>query len=525
LTGAGDGGQMSEGQFLGQMKYWGAFSISAFSYRILVPYQKRCFNAPCQIGNEIPLCSKQNRHIMNLSVKEIIWMACLGFVFTTFAFIWPYFFKGGSNLRQVRFAFREKLDSLLEKREKRLYFAFVNIDSSLKLAAKNKETEKAKELAAQLPTLRTQLENTIKERMQNDSLNTDSILRYHLAYLYINADTLYNKLQKRQSDSLIAKQGQWPSDSASFFLPALIRDTVLLPGDTCNQPRTVNIRGWYQQENSMFTFFSKNPSFALWLLLTLIQGVIWLVAITMISQQNPQQPNINPNPILDKLRQALGFLKSHDFILSALVTTLFCICVYWIIVDTYSLPDHLFINQFNNRVFLYAIPGYLAATLCFTACLRILAPLQKVNTLNISNQQLSSPELETKQKQLKAFLTLSVIILCFFVFWLSSLFNSINSLHTLKTYTIVARSPFLPYDFVYLMGLAHSMLLGMFYIPVQLKVRQMRLAAENAAPEAVRDQQKVQWWKKVLPNIVELLVPVAPFLTAIIKGLLDAFTG
>jgi hypothetical protein len=444
---------------------------------------------------------------MNFSIPKVIWMACAGLIFTTLAFTWPYTFRVGSPYQQVRLEFRKNLDSLLQNRLVRLDTLKKKLNDRINKGGIH-DTIKAG-LQAKLSNVYILQSATQREAMRNDTLNTDSMTRYHLGYFSVNTDSFYSALKERYESDI--------------QLSVAIRDTVQLEDSVINKTGKTLIKGRYKQEPSSFSFYSRQPSFALWLLLTLIQGVAWFMVIIFIV--TAKIPTDNPVATTGKAGPKdswPGNLKL--FAIAAAVTGIFCYIVYWIITDTYSLPDHLFMKCFNWRVFVYAIPGYLAAVLCFTAYMRILQPLQTAAETNITNCQASSAEFEAMQRRLQMFLMITVVILCFFVLWLSSLFNSINSLHALKSYTTVSGSTFLPYDFVYLMGLAHSLLLAVFYIPVQFKLHSLKEASTTVAVAAGNQPNApLPWWKKILPILLEIMVPVTPLLTALLKGLLDAF--
>jgi len=386
-----------------------------------------------------------------------------------------------SLFHEIRLAACEHMDTLMDERITRLSLAMVEqkrLRDTVCTKCQNKDTQsKATVLAFYmaectkhkdtLAAIIKLYERTQQERMGYHAFNTDTTSKYLTAYLSIRADTLRKLLDTCP----------FSMDSASVTAPFTLADTsaYLLESLKVKYP---NIRLTRMPFPDKMAFFNKYPGFGYWFILGILQFTLWFLMGVLVIGMMPG--------LKQKAREAFSFGGYLWCCLTPfIIIGLFILVVYlWLIGDN-VIKDTYFMNGFNGRMFLYSLPGYSLAVLCFGGYLYVAKSLRGLN------KEYNKPGTDKKNFDLQQFNRLNTAfkflfflcaaILSVFVIWVGSLFLSVNSMDSMKYYSLISGKLFIPNDFIYLIGLVHSLLLVIFYIPVQLEFKSMEVVREQAA--------------------------------------------
>jgi hypothetical protein len=223
--------------------------------------------------------------------------------------------------------------------------------------------------------------------------------------------------------------------------------------------------------------------------------------------------------------------------ISIVVILIFIYYFYGYLNDHFFIQDGFFLKSFSTRMVWYASFGYLIASICFALFLYAanefdilddtkLPDDQQVATALIKIDDKGSTKTE-KYDQLESLFESAFIgsslILSVFVLWVGVLFNAINSTDVLKYYKAISGSrPFLNDDFVYLIGLFHTLLLLIFYTPIKLKFNS--LASVRQVNQNKNDDSK-KFLRFLSDSLPTILVTASPILTGLIQKLINVFAG
>jgi hypothetical protein len=146
------------------------------------------------------------------------------------------------------------------------------------------------------------------------------------------------------------------------------------------------------------------------------------------------------------------------------------------------------------------------------------------NKLEILNTTATKPEADlatfkTEYLRLKSSFTFvfncSAVILSVYVTWLGVLFSAVNNLEVARLYYLSSGKQLLNYDFVYLMGIIHSLLLAIFYFPVRLQFNSLELTVDYKTGDAAATTMT-----KVFKSFGDILLTASPLITTVVqKGL------
>jgi hypothetical protein len=145
--------------------------------------------------------------------------------------------------------------------------------------------------------------------------------------------------------------------------------------------------------------------------------------------------------------------------------------------------------------------------------------LRTTATDKASDLVLLKDQYKTCKRYFNFFFAITAVILSVLVLWVGSLFASVNSLDLFVFLRQRTGYSFLPYDFVYLYGALHSLLLFIFYVPVKLRLLSMSFSIpeeQDGDKIAIKDTLK-----KILVRFVEILAASSPLLTAILQKSLE----
>jgi len=118
----------------------------------------------------------------------------------------------------------------------------------------------------------------------------------------------------------------------------------------------------------------------------------------------------------------------------------------------------------------------------------------------------------------------SALILSTFVIWLGIMFDAINSLDLMNYYFQISGKYFLNNDYVYLVGILHSLLLLIFYIPVQIKFNSLNIVKQQKDDANIENTSTFKSiFNGLFKNISPVLITASPLISSFIQNLLTAF--
>ena len=115
---------------------------------------------------------------------------------------------------------------------------------------------------------------------------------------------------------------------------------------------------------------------------------------------------------------------------------------------------------------------------------------------------------------------MTAAILSLLIVWLGSLFSAINSIDIFNLYTVQTSEAYLRYDFIYLFAGLYTILLLIFYVPVQVN----RMALEASIPEDGKAGAGAgtplarQFLSNFMVRFLEIIVAGSPLLAAALQN-------
>ena len=432
---------------------------------------------------------------------------------------------------EIKFAACEHMDTLMDERIARLSSAMAE-EKKLRDTICRKCQDTAKRFATVLPFYTAECnklkdtlaaisklyERTQQERMGYHAFNTDTTPKYLAAYLSVRADTLRKLLDTCP----------FSMDSTSVTALFTLADTSAYLRDSL-KVKYANIRLTRVPFPDKMAFFNKYPVFGYWYILGILQFTLWFLMGVLVIGMMPD------------LKQKQGDTFSfRDYLWCCLtpfmIIGLFILVVYFGLIGDNVIKDTYFMNAFNGRMVLYSLPGYSLAGLCFGGYLYVAKRLRGLNE-DYTKHNRKSFDLQQFNRLKTAFkflFFLCAAILSVFVIWVGSLFLSVNSMDSMKYYSLISGKLFIPNDFIYLIGLVHSLLLVIFYIPVQLEFKGMEVvrkqtpaantgsaaAEESGAPSGRTGFSDV--FSTMFNNFSGVLITSSPLIISIIQSLLNS---
>ncbi|HEX5153290.1 MAG TPA: hypothetical protein VFW07_17690 [Parafilimonas sp.] len=287
---------------------------------------------------------------------------------------------------------------------------------------------------------------------------------------------------------------------------SVLYDSVTVIGD-----QTLILK---QTNKPLIDFFDKNSIFGFWLFLSIAQMSFWFLLIPLI---------------IGIVKGTDDILLRYDFkaaivfsIIPLLFVCVFAYLFYWVLIDGYVIQDAYLMNNYNSMMVFYSIPGYIVAILSFSAYLFLSNNLEALDIL-------ASPitNVDDQYKRLTTAFNFtflcSAIVLSVFVLWVAILFNAINSTEAMKFFKSTTGTSFLNNDFVYLLGLMHTLLLFIFYVPVKLRFNSLR----NTQDKKDAREASLSPSKKVITGFMDILstilVTTSPLIASLISKIMELF--
>lgn len=356
---------------------------------------------------------------------------------------------------------------------------------------------------------------TQREKIWLQSRNTDTAMAYYSRYLQVDKHRLVTEINAKA----------WIGDTARFVaIPASVSDTCrCLP----NSPVTVKTTLMLKQDkrDSLLDWISDYPAFGFWLVLGIAQLMLWFILIPMLAGN------------LLSLKTKLGnnyslTLKQRwiNALVPILVLGIFCLVFYQVMVDRFIITDGYFLNHFKWRMIIYGGIGYAVAAFCFYNFLTLANQFDSVNTMFMNvlatPSTNNSTALDKYQSLNNAFnnaFICSAAVLSMFVFSEGVLINAVNGTEVIRFYQQINGQPLIPADFVYLMGLLHTCILLLFYIPVKLKFS--TLAVTQPATQVAAGAPVKNMFSTLFSSLGTILVTASPLIAGFVQSLLKVFFG
>lgn len=372
-----------------------------------------------------------------------------------------------------------------------------------------------------IKSLETALNKSIKERNELKLLNTDTNTTYYTQYFSVDRNAFFDSLNVDNFDT--------NENSIKKYVQLNLIDPTLIATDS-NYTNIIKGTAFLKKESakSKVAFINKYPSFGFWLFLSVAQMCIWFItaAIIILSTYNTFM-NFSNLPL--KLNWAQEKIKIIAFIVLVIIAMcLFLFFTYYLLIDGYVIEDHIFMEYFGNKMIILAFFGYIIASTCFIIYLLLAYKGIKLDDLNAKAVLVpGSPnqrDLESLTSTFNYSFGISALILSVFVLWLGVMFKSINSLELMNYYYQISGNQYLNNDYVYLVGLIHSLLLLIFYIPAQLRFNSLDIVKQQATlvggtPGFI--SSITTFFSKLSPA----LITASPLLTSFVQNLLTSAIG
>lgn len=435
----------------------------------------------------------------NSAVNVPILFALFGFIYsiTVFNSGWD-----NVNFQGVYLSNKDSLSSIVVNNRIEILTKYIDTSAKYQIPKNNDELQ-----YRNTQFNRSKIILTASQKELKNISNGDSSIKNFIEYANINKDKL------RQSITLITED---TTNQESWAIPFFIKDTCTFPNDSLFKEKKIDLI-LKKSEISLIDFFSINSRFGYWFFLSIGQMCLWFAIIPLV---------IGSVKKIDAIALQLKFKYTPIFaIIPTIFVALFAYLVYNIIIDKYVIGDILVMKAFNTKMIWFGIIGYIVAILCFSSYLYL------SNTLEILNSQPFARYNEKSDIHLKltkafnfSFLC-SAIVLTVFVLWIDILFNAINNTELMQFYKLKTGSNFLNNDFVYLIGLMHSLLLLIFYIPTKIRFSSLETSQEEKRNDIANLSTGAKIWKNTLEMISTIIVTTSPLIGPLIQKILEAISS
>ena len=323
----------------------------------------------------------------------------------------------------------------------------------------------------------------------------------------------YIAIDHRKLARLI-KDSAWDKHD-TLRLPFAFTDSILF------EPFKDSLVIVHSRPGKLMSVFDKNPFAAFWIILSTAQMSMWFVITGLIVAVFFWLKKKLANSAAAGIVTGLNWGLSS--ILPLLFLGVFTFLFYFFMIDDFVIKDHYLLQNFNAKMKIYAPVGYVAAIACFGMFLLSSMALDELN----SNAQLKGWSIQTNtalkenydalKKGFDASFLATALILTVFVLWSGVLFKAVNDTNVMKLYSGYAGHDLLSYDYIYLLGAFHTVILLLFYIPVKIKFNSMKITEEDKSSSA-NDGKAVL--KSLYESITDLLITASPLLAGLLQKLL-----
>lgn len=403
---------------------------------------------------------------------------------------------------------KDLIDSTITERTNKIKHIYDSLSSYSHIESKNADSLAKKD---NFKRARIALINSQKELHRFRNYNLDTSLEKYAEYISLNRDVFNHLLNSFSNDDY---------DSVDKSIPVEIIDTFSIIKDTPTVKKQILKLG-RSEGIGLVSFVDKYPGFGFWYFLSVAQMTMWFLIIALLFGSISITQKIIPD-------YSYNFKNAIiPFILPGITILLFVIFLYIFLLDRHVIYDAYFMEGFTNKMRLYSTIGYVVAIFCLSTFLFLSNKLELLDAIPKSSDLKAKSEInltEDFEKLKSAFnfsFLCSAIILSFFVLWLGVLFNSVNEIEAMRYYTLLSGKSFLTYDFVYLIGLLHTLLLIIFYIPVRLRFNALETKeGKDASNNQVAGSKKyfTAFWE----SLSAVLVTTSPLITSILQNFITS---
>jgi hypothetical protein len=361
--------------------------------------------------------------------------------------------------------------------------------------------EKPAEKADSIKKISMLLGQANAELNRLDYFNTDTSLKYFTRYFSSDRESYSRAINKLTSSDTLVKIPVLLSDTCYYIssTPLILFDSLQIK----------------KQPLSLMQWSGTNTSFGLWFVISIAQMSMWfLLAVLAVGIARSTKYIV---PALTYNFKNAAFFS----LLPLAVIGVFTVLLYLKLIDSYVIPDAWFMEGYNSRMLWYSVPGYLVTIICFSGYLFLSNKLELLNSAaGVQRTTIAaSPTLANNYSTLtRAFdgsFLFSAIILTVFVLWLGILFTAVNGSEAMRFYTVLSGKQFLNYDYVYLVGLLHSLLLLVFYVPVRLRFNALEIKQQDTAIQKTAGSK--QYISSLWDSISTVLVTASPIIVSVIQ--------
>ncbi len=296
-------------------------------------------------------------------------------------------------------------------------------------------------------------------------------------------------------------------DDSTYAYPLMViyADTAL-PTKTVNHTYCLKVK--YMDSDQ---FMLKYPNFGFWMLLLLIQVILYVLLILFL---------------LTKLFTPMNNFPLGWKIAYVVLIVLVCIAFNYLLLssnaDTVIVKPVLFMCSMNNVFDVVNMLGYITAALCLTGmifCSTAAASIGK--SANIGDHRAELVDINTS---FRTYFFIAALTMTLAVVTSGQFYTALNTLDLVKAFNANIGHDYFRIELIYLYGILHTFILMIFYIPTQLRLNdtnQKMLVAYPSDGAQLKVLEPVPMVKKVM----DLLVMGAPLLAAFVKSLVDIVTG
>lgn len=431
----------------------------------------------------------------NLSVNLPIIAAVIGFVYATIL-LYP---SGINNGKPTYHSLTLKnKDSLVIKAITSRLTWLTNAANEMQYSG-NKDT---------LKKIQSLIGQSEIELNKLDYFNVDTSLKYFSKYFSVNRNAYINILKSDWGDDTLKKVEVSIIDSSPLlgYKPFIRKDNLEI----------------LKKDSGLISYIDNNTAFGLWFFCSIAQMTLWFILAVIV---------VGAVKNTDAVAHELTYNFKNAFFFSILPTitmAVFTWLLYKKLIASFVISDIYFLNGFNSKMIWYSSVGYIVAIICFSGYLFLSNKLELLNSFAQTNHKSMNNDLnlEGNYNQLKKAFDLtfffSAIILSVFVVWLGLLFNSVNGIEAMQYYNLISGKPLLNYDFVYLIGLMHSLLLLIFYVPVKLRFNALELKQQNDAMNQAGGDSK-KYLKSLWESLSAILITASPLITTFVQKIITNF--
>ncbi|WP_314002439.1 hypothetical protein [Xanthocytophaga flava] len=338
--------------------------------------------------------------------------------------------------------------------------------------------------------------------------NGDSSLKTFIEYANINRDSLRYAITSLEID---------PNNSQIKTVCIHLRDTCTFFGDILFD-KEIELK-FGISEKSLVDFFSNNSIFGFWFFLSIAQMCFWFLLIPLVIGSVKMTDEISL-----RIPLRYGFNSALIFsIIPTICIVVFTYLLYWNMIDKPIINDIFFMQAYNQKMIFYSIPGYMVAILCFSSYLFLSNKLELLDKYAVVEGD-KDEHFKILADTFNFSFLCSAIVLTVFVFWVAILFNAINITEVMQFYRLKTGIPFLNNDFVYLIGLIHSLLLFMFYVPVKIRFNSLKITQKQKQSETAGLTSGRKIWKNILEVLSTILVTTSPLIASFIQKILETLS-